>query len=199
MRRVAESLGVGTMSLYTYVASRAELVEAMLDAVYGEVVGRLEKIDAADWREALRQTAAANWAMYLRHPWMLQIFTGRPPLGPHSLAKYDLELRVVDGIGLSDVEMDAAVTLVQTHVEGVARRKIEAERAERRSGLSDAQWWEAAGPALAEVFDPGRFPVAGRVGQAAGQAHQAAYNLEHEYTFGLDRLIEGLEALIARS
>jgi AcrR family transcriptional regulator len=198
MRRVAESLGVGTMSLYTYVASRAELVEAMLDSVYGEAVPRFEKIKESDWREGLRQVAAVNWAMYLHHPWTLQIFTGRPPLGPNAIAKYDLELRVLDGIGLTDVEMDAAITLVHTHVEGVARRKVEAERAERLTGITDSQWWQAAAPALAEVFDPGRFPVADRVGRAAGEAHQAAYNLEHEYVFGLDRLVEGLAALIGR-
>src|SRR4051812_49349985 len=121
MRRVAESLGVGTMSLYTYVASRAELVEAMLDSVYGEAVTQLEKIKESDWQDGLRQVAAVNWAMYLHHPWTLQIFTGRPPLGPNAIAKYDLELRVLDGIGLTDVEMDAAITLVHTHVEGVAR------------------------------------------------------------------------------
>jgi AcrR family transcriptional regulator len=199
MRRVAESLGVGTMSLYTYVASRAELVEAMLDSVYGEAVTQLEKINADDWRDGLRQVAAINWSMCLHHPWVLQIFTGRPPLGPNAIAKYDLELRVVDGIGLGDVEMDAAITLVHTHVHGVARRRVEAERAERRTGITDAQWWQAAGPALAEVFDPARFPVANRVGTAVGQAHQAAYNLEHEYVFGLDRLIEGITTLIGRS
>jgi AcrR family transcriptional regulator len=198
MRRVAESLGVGTMSLYTYVASRAELVEAMLDSVYGEAVTRLEKIKESDWRDGLRQVAAINWAMYLHHPWTLQIFTGRPPLGPNAIAKYDLELRVLDGIGLTDVEMDAAITLVHTHVEGVARRKVEAERAVRLTGITDSQWWRAAAPALADVFDPERFPVADRVGRAAGEAHQAAYNLEHEYVFGLDRLVEGLAALIRR-
>ncbi len=196
MRRVAEALGVGTMSLYTYVASRAELVEAMLDSVHGEAVPRLEDIKPADWREGLRRVAEVNWDMYLRHPWVLQIFTGRPPLGPHTIAKYDLELRVVDGIGLSDVEMDAAITLVHTHVEGVARRKVEAERARRRTGVTDLQWWEAAGPALAEVFDPARFPVADRVGRAAGEAHQAAYDVEHEYVFGLNRVIDGIAALI---
>jgi AcrR family transcriptional regulator len=198
MRRVAESLGVGTMSLYTYVASRAELVEAMLDSVYGEAVTQLEKIKESDWQEGLRQVAAVNWAMYLHHPWTLQIFTGRPPLGPNAIAKYDRELRVLDGIGLTDVEMDAAITLVHTHVQGVARRKIDAERAERLTGITDSQWWQAAAPALAEVFDPGRFPVADRVGRATGEAHQAAYNLEHEYVFGLDRLIEGLATLIRR-
>ncbi|MDI1463242.1 TetR/AcrR family transcriptional regulator C-terminal domain-containing protein [Catellatospora sp. KI3] len=199
MRRVAETLGVGTMSLYTYVVSRAELVEAMLDSVYGAAVARLRELRPGDWRDGLRQVAAVNWAMYLDHPWMLQVFTGRPPLGPNAIAKYDLELRVVDGVGLTDVEMDAVVTLVHTHVEGVARRKVEAEQAERRTGITDAQWWEAAGPALAEVLDPGRFPVADRVGRAAGEAHQSAFDIEHEYAFGLDRMIEGVEALIRRS
>lgn len=198
MRRVGESLGVGTMSLYTYIASRAELVEAMLDSVYDEAVRLLENIDIGDWRDGLRHIAAVNWQMYLRHPWMLQIFTGRPPLGPNAIAKYDLELRVVDGIGLTDVEMDATITLLHTHVEGVARRKVEAERAERRTGITDVQWWEAAAPALAQVFDPARYPIADRVGSAAGQAHQAAYNLEHEYVFGLDRIIDGIAALIGR-
>lgn len=196
MRRVAESLGVGTMSLYTYVASRAELLEAMLDSVYRDSVTELEQLDPADWRDGLRQIAAINWAMYLRHPWMLKVFTGRPPLGPSAIAKYDLELRVVDGIGLTDVEMDAVITLVHTHVEGVARRKVEAAQAERRTGMTDSQWWEVAGPALAAVFDPGRFPVADRVGMAAGAAHQAAFSPEHEYVFGLERTIDGIAALI---
>lgn len=195
MRRVAESLGVGTMSLYTYVANRSELIEAMLDAAYGEAVAELAD-PPGDWRAGLRRIAAVDWAMYLRHPWMLQVFTGRPPLGPNAIAKYDRELRVLDGIGLGDVEMDSALTLVHTHVEGVARRKVEAARAGRRTGVTDGQWWEAAAPALAEVYEPGRFPVADRVGQAAGQAHQAAYDVEHEYAFGLDRLIAGIAALI---
>ncbi|WP_235022304.1 TetR/AcrR family transcriptional regulator C-terminal domain-containing protein [Amycolatopsis alkalitolerans] len=198
MRRVAESLDVGTMSLYTYVASRAELVEAMLDSVSREAVAELEKIGTDGWQEGLRRVAAGNWHLYLRHPWLLQVFTGRPGLGPNVIARYDLELRVVDGIGLTDVEMDAAITLVHTHVEGVARRKIEAERVVRRTGMTDAQWWEKTAPALAKVFDAARFPVAARVGQAAGEEHQAAHRPEHEYAFGVERLIEGIAALVRR-
>ncbi len=196
MRRVAEALGVGTMSLYTYVASRAELVEAMLDAAYGEAVPDLAGIGAVSWQEGLHRIAAVNWQLYLRHPWMLQVFTGRPPLGPNTIVKYELELRVVDGIGLTDTEMDAVLTVLHTHVEGVARRKVEAANTERRTGISDAQWWEAAAPALAAVFDPNRYPLAARVGQAAGQEHQAAHNPEHAYRFGEARLIDGVAALI---
>jgi AcrR family transcriptional regulator len=197
MRRVAESLGVGTMSLYTYIASRDELVEAMLDKVYGEAVEQLGKAGDTGWQDGLRQVAQASWDLYLRHPWVLQVFTGRPPLGPHAIAKYERELGVIDGIGLTDVEMDAVITLLHTHVEGVARRRIEADRAVRRTGLSDAQWWEKVQPLLEQVLDPAAFPIAARVGEAAGQAHQAAHNPEHAYAFGLDRLLQGVAALIA--
>ncbi len=196
MRRVAEALGVGTMTLYTYIASRAELVEAMLDAAYAEVVPQLADAGTVGWPAGLAQVGTANWQMYLRHPWMLQVFTGRPPLGPNAIAKYELELRVVDDIGLTDLEMDAVITTVHTHIQGLARLKVEAENTERRTGLTDAQWWAATGPVLAEVFDPAQFPIAARVGQAAGQEHQSAYDPEHAYRFGLERLIAGIEALI---
>ncbi|MGI5238255.1 TetR/AcrR family transcriptional regulator [Dactylosporangium sp. CA-139066] len=198
MRRVAEALGVGTMSLYTYIASRDELLEVMLDAVYAEAVNELRtRPDAEDWQDGLRRVARVNWELVLRHPWMLQVFTGRPPLGPNTVAKYDLELSVIDGIGLGDVEMDAVITLVQTHVEGLARRRVEADRTVRRTGLTDEQWWELAAPPLSEVLDPSRFPIGARVGQAAGEAHQSAHNPEHAYAFGLERLIAGIAVLVA--
>ncbi|MDM4721397.1 TetR/AcrR family transcriptional regulator [Micromonospora sp. WMMA1363] len=196
MRRVAESLGVGTMSLYTYVTSREELVQGMLDAVYGEAVRELGDRGDQPWADALRRVAHVNWDLSMRHPWVLQVFTGRPPLGPNTIAKYERELAAVDGIGLTDIEMDAVVTLVQTHVEGIARRRIEAERAVRRTGITDQQWWERVQPTMAEVFTPADFPIAARVGQAAGEAHQAAHSPEHAYAFGLDRLIQGIAELV---
>ncbi|MFD7659593.1 TetR/AcrR family transcriptional regulator [Actinosynnema sp. NPDC059797] len=197
MRRVAEALGVGTMSLYTYVSSREELVEAMLDTVYGEAVRLLGPRGDAPWQDGLRRVAQVNWELCMRHPWVLQVFTGRPPLGPHTIAKYERELAVIEGIGLTDVEMDAVITLVHTHVEGVARRRVEADRAVRRTGIDDEQWWRQVQPAIEAVFDPSRFPISARVGQAAGQAHRSAHNPEHAYAFGLDRLIQGVAALIA--
>lgn len=198
MRRVAVSLGVGTMSLYTYVASRDELVEMMLDNVYGEAVRDLRDRNTTDWQHGLRAVADVNWALYLRHPWVLKVFTGRPALGPNAIAKYDQELTVIDGIGLTDVEMDAVLTLLLTHVEGVARRQVESDQVIDRTGITDQQWWQQIGPTFAQVFDATRFPLANRVGQAAGQAHQAAHDPEHAYRFGLDRLIDGVAALIAR-
>ncbi|MFZ1489934.1 MAG: TetR/AcrR family transcriptional regulator C-terminal domain-containing protein, partial [Ilumatobacteraceae bacterium] len=124
---------------------------------------------------------------------------GRPALGPNAIAKYDGELSVVDGIGLTNLEMDSTLAVVLNHVEGVARNRVQADQVTQRTGITDQQWWEMIGPAFADVFDANRFPVAGRVGEAAGQTHQAAHSPEHAYHFGLERLIDGVAAHIGHS
>lgn len=195
MRRVAEKLGVGTMSLYTYVPGKAELIEVMFDAVMGEAA-RPDGVDGG-WRAGLELIARETRALYQRHPWMLQVAaTCRPPLGPNVMARYDHELRAVDGIGLTEAEMDSVVGLVSEYVQGAARGAVEAAQAEQRTGMTDEQWWYAHAPLLEKVFDASRYPTAARVGEAAG----AAYNPEHAFEFGLQRVLDGIEAFIrARS
>jgi AcrR family transcriptional regulator len=194
MRRVAERLGVGTMSLYTYVPGKAELLDVMLDTVYGE---RPMPEDApGGWRGWLELIARQNLGLYQRHPWLLQVATSRPVLGPNTIARYDYELRAIDGIGLSDVEMDSVLTLISGYVHGAARGAAEAAAAEHDTGMSDQQWWYAHAPFLERILDPGRYPTAARVGSAAGEAHQSAYNPEHAFEFGLQRVLDGIEVLV---
>ncbi|WP_433411617.1 TetR/AcrR family transcriptional regulator [Microtetraspora malaysiensis] len=204
MRKVAERLGVGTMSLYTYVPGKAELIDVMLDTVYGELPLPAREEEAADaagkpdggWRARLEAIARDHKALYHRHPWMLQVGSSRPPLGPNVTAVYDHSLRAVDGIGLSDTEMDAVVTLVTGFVNGAVRGAVEAEQVERLTGMTDEQWWWAHAPFLSKVMDPRRYPVAARVGAAAGEAHNAPYNPEHAFEFGLARVLDGVEVFV---
>jgi AcrR family transcriptional regulator len=195
MRRVAERLGVGTMSLYTHVPGKAELIDVMLDTVYGEMAMIDDHSDG--WRAKLERVARDNWALYHRHPWMLQVATSRPPLGPNAMAKYEHELRAIDDIGLDDIEMDAVVTLVGGHIEGAARRALDAAMAEEHTGVSEEQWWKAHAPLLGRIVDVRRYPIAARVGAAAGEAHGAAFNPEHAFEFGLQRVLDGIEVLVA--
>ena len=195
MRRIAQRLGVGTMSIYTYVPAKAELLDAMLDTVYSEVG---TTVDGSDWRARLERVARDNWALYRRHPWLLQVATGRPPMGPNLIAKYERELAAVDGVGLSDVEMDSVIMLVNGFVHGAARGAAEARAVAVETGVSDGQWWAAIAPYLDKVFDPSAYPVASRVGAAAGEEHGAAYDFEHAFEFGLARLLDGVAVLIER-
>ena len=194
MRKVADKLGAGVMSLYTYVPSKAELLDLMVDAVQEEI----ERPDppAGDWRERMRWFARQDWHLHRRHPWLLQVAASRPVLGPNLTMKYDHGLTAIDGIGLSDLEMDAVYTLVESFVRGAAQFAVDAAQAEQSTGKSDLEWWEEFGPQLARVSDGSTFPTASRVGQAAGEVYQAAHSPEHTFEFGLARILDGVELLI---
>ncbi|MEV0428145.1 TetR/AcrR family transcriptional regulator [Micromonospora sp. NPDC050495] len=196
MRRVAERLGAGTMSLYTHVPGKSELLDLMLDTVYGETA-RPDDVPGG-WRGRLERVARENRALYLRHPWLLQVATTRPPLGPNLIAKYEYELRAVDGIGLTDLEMDAVVTLVDNYVHGAVRAAVEMAQAAQRTGLTDQQWWHAHAPYLERALDARRFPLAARVGTAAGEEYQAAADPQRAFEFGLARLLDGVQTLIGQ-
>jgi AcrR family transcriptional regulator len=194
MRRVAERLGVGTMSLYTYVPSKAELVDVMFDRAVGSVP-RQEV--AGGWRERLTAIAWADWDLYQRHPWLLQVMAmSRPPLGPGGIAAYDHALRAVDGIGLTELEMDSVVSMVSVYVQGSARAAAEAATSLSDTGMTDAEWWETYAPLLERVFDAEKYPVAARVGQVAGETYQSAYDAKHGFEFGLARILDGVAALV---
>jgi AcrR family transcriptional regulator len=194
MRRVADQLGVTAMSLYTYVPSKAELIDLMLDTVYGEPA-RPERVEGG-WRARLELIARETWALHLRHPWVLQVAQSRPLLGPNLLAKYEYELVAVDGIGLSELEMEFVVTLVNDYVHGAVRAAVIAAQAEQRTGMSDEQWWAAYEPLLIQVYDPDRYPVASRVGPVTGE-ELGAGDPGRAFEFGLQRVLDGIEALLS--
>lgn len=193
MRRVAAGLGVAPMTLYTHVPGKGELVDLMLDSVLGELY---PDPPAGGWRARLTAVARANWDLFVRHPWALHVATGRPPLGPNLMAKYEHELRAVDGLGLTELQMDLVLTLVNGFVRGTVSGVQEKAEAERATGVTDDQWWAATEPYLAAVFDPGRFPTAARVGPVAGAELQATYDPRRSFDFGLEVLLDGVARLV---
>src|SRR5690242_2806726 len=80
MRRVAAALRVSPMTLYTYVPSKAELLDLMLDAAYAAMTRA--GTSGEPWRGRLRAIADENMALFAAHPWAADISTVRPPLGP---------------------------------------------------------------------------------------------------------------------
>ncbi|WP_163509715.1 TetR/AcrR family transcriptional regulator [Fodinicola acaciae] len=194
MRRVAEQLGVSVMSLYTYVPGKGEMIDLMVDGVMGELATAYE---ATGWRDRLAALAHDLWQLHRRHPWLLQVnATSRPVMGPHTIQAYEHQLNAVEGIGLTDLEMDSVVLLVQAYVQGAARGAVDSVQAEKQTGLTDQQWWAAHEPVLDKVMDASRFPVATRVGTTAGETHQSAYDPQHAFEFGLERVLDGIGALI---
>ncbi|MFE2012403.1 TetR/AcrR family transcriptional regulator [Streptomyces sp. NPDC059491] len=194
MRAVAGRLAVTPMTLYTYVPGKGELLDLMLDAVFL----RMERPPfgpGLPWRERVTAVADANRALHLRHPWLVELRIVRAPLGPGVMNKYEYELGAFEGLGLDDVSRDSALTYVLGSVQAAARAELDARAVERESAMSDGEWWDAHAPLLARVFDPDRFPLAGRVGEAAAVAYDGLYDADHAYAFALARVLDGLAAL----
>ena len=196
MRRLAESLGVRPMALYTYVPGKAELLDLMLDTVYGEMPRAAWAGDG--WRERLVAVARDNRALFEAHPWAATNSTSRPPLGPGLMAKYEHELSAFANAGLDDVETDAALTFLLDFVRSCALAAHDARATRQDTGMTDEEWWTANAPLLARIIDEDAYPTAARVGAAAGAAHGGAYSPDHAWQFGLERVLDGLGALIQR-
>ncbi|HET6737851.1 MAG TPA: TetR/AcrR family transcriptional regulator C-terminal domain-containing protein, partial [Kribbella sp.] len=140
--------------------------------------------------------ARRNWDVLTAHPWIHEVPTMRTALGPNITRKYEIELRPLDGLGLTDVERASALSLVLTHVQGTARAGAEQLRTQRESGLSDEEWWRQISPTLTTVMTGSHFPLAGRVGTAVGEHFQSALDPAHALTFGLTMILDGLGGLI---
>lgn len=198
MRRVAEKLGVGTMSLYTYIPGKDELTDLMFDILMGQVYADVDEPSRqGGWREAMQFVAERNWKLYTAHPWLPEMVKPRPVLGPHVTLKYEAELRPLDGIGLTDIEMDTLLTAIMTHVHGAARTRAQLKQEQQDSAQTDQEWWLDRAPLLEKLMDSRRFPVASRVGQTVGELLQATTDPELSMDFGLEMLLDGVGQLLA--
>lgn len=208
MRRVADELGKSAMSLYTYVPGKAELIDLMVDTVIGELPTSYPTDKG--WRAALEQSARDGWEHHRRHPWTLQIAGARAALGPNEFAWYEAMLAIVDGIGLSGLDMSRVVNVVAGYVRGAAKAVADAVEAERVTGITDDEWWTARLPVLEQLVaeHPGSTPVADRLA-AEGVFEQRqrqpddttpymAYEAIDTFEFGLQRLLDGIAAHIDR-
>ncbi len=191
MRALGERLGVSAMSLYRYVPGKPELLELIVELAHAELP---EALPDAGWEARLRRVAHDTWALYQRHPWMLEVSTYRASLGPHSIRKYERELRAVADAGLSDLDMDLVVAAVSDYVRGAARNAIDARTAMQATGASDEEWWALHAGLLQQLVDPQVFPLAVRIGAKAGAEYGGTTDPARSFAFGLARLIEGIRA-----
>jgi AcrR family transcriptional regulator len=119
MRRVAQELGVGTMSLYYYAKSKAELVSAMDDALMAEV---LVPALPEDWREALTAIAQRTRDVFVRHPWALLSMQSAPP-GENATLHMEQCLEALAKTSMTTVEKLTVLALVDDFVFGYALRE----------------------------------------------------------------------------
>lgn len=189
MRRVAAALGAGTMSLYRHVAGKDDLIDLMAEAVLEETAIETPAAGPDGWRERLTAYARAMWALYRRHPWLLQILSAtRPRLVPGGMAKTEWLLRAVEGLSGDLPTMVRAVVTVTGYVQGMAMFLVNDMDAERRTGIAKQQWWELNRERWRALATSGPYPLLARI---AAEDHEDV-GLDEEFEFGLERMLDGL-------
>lgn len=198
MRRIAQVLRVGTMTLYWHVANKDHLLELMLDALMGEVSGPGPGA-ALDWRTYLQQLARSYRGMLLRHRWVMDFLGGRPSLGPNTLLSLEVSLDTLDKLGVSLEMAFDILSTVLTYVLGAVLRELREINDEKDYGrwdLDPTEWrglmvqWRDA------LQRDGRFQHFIQFIDA-GIDPDAPDTRDSRFEFGLDCLLDGIAARIA--
>ncbi|MFJ8916768.1 TetR/AcrR family transcriptional regulator [Amycolatopsis sp. NPDC102389] len=187
MRKLGARLGVAAPSMYTHVATKDELVELVVDAVYGEVALPEE----GPWRVTAGRFARDLRSVFLRHPWLGSLLgeTGVAYLGPNVLKMSEAALALFEDAGFSLDDADLAWNTVMAFVVGRATSEAAWLTTLERGGQSEAEWKERLWPAAEQaVRDHPRLKklYAARRRQDPGETNEA------DFERGLDCVFDGL-------
>src|SRR5262249_26834464 len=151
MRRVAQGLKVGTMSLYHYVSDKDDLIAAMDDALMREIL--LPSVPKG-WRRAMIEIAKRTHAVFMRHPWALVAMLSAPP-GLNAMRHVEQCLEALAETSMTNKQKITLLVTVDDFVFGYALREA-ATPAKIDLEFAAAQISTGAFPRLAEVFNGGR-------------------------------------------
>jgi AcrR family transcriptional regulator len=189
MRKLAKELGVEAMSLYNHVANKDDLLDGMIDIVFGEI-----EVPSAggDWKAELRKRAVSTRAALARHRWAIGEMEGRTSHGPANLRVHDAVLGCLRAAGFS-IEMSVHAYSVQdAYIYGFALQESDMSSetpedfaAEARRQMREYDAVLADYPHLVEVV--------------GGYVAKSGYDYETEFLFGLDVILDGLERLLDAS
>ena len=193
MTRVAAELGVGTMSLYRYVSAKDELLTLMVDSALGSPP---PAAPGEDWRAGLTRWAVGVRTAYQRHPWSLRVPISAPPLGPNNVAWLENALTALAATPLSEQEKLSTVLLVSGFVRNEATLNLDLAAGAAAAGELEGQVMPTYARMLAALIEEGDFPSL-REAIASG-ALEDEDDPDSEFRFGLNRILDGVAALIAK-
>ena len=181
MRTLAEMLEVAPMALYRHVTNKEDLIDGMVDVVFGEIG---VPPGGGDWKSAMRHRAIAVRDALTRHRWAIGLMESRRSPGPANLRHHDAVIGRLRAGGFS-IEMAAhAYSLLDAYIYGFALTKM---------NLPFASGAEVAGVAqtMLQPFPVNEYP--NLVEFITEHAMKPGYDYADEFEYGLDVLLDGLE------
>jgi AcrR family transcriptional regulator len=190
MRSVAAAIWTGPASLYRYVANRAELVELMADQARGEP--GYQRAAEGEPLARLLAIAREGRALYLRHPWLLDV-PAAPIPGPNAVAFIEHCLAALAGTDLPGPARLETVGLFSGAIRLIAQTEME----QRRAGQAAVQWQGELAGYLARIVTAGQHPnLAAALADGPSPAGQAGQ--EDLFEHAMRRILAGLLAYLRR-
>lgn len=182
MRRLANELDCGVMSLYHYIADKEALIEALVDRVAGEVVPAPNE---AAWREAAAHISKSTLDAQLRHPWAIPVWSSTWP-GPNRFGLVEQLLGALGSARLPPDIADLGFHALTNHIQGFAQQRMSYSQLETQA--------ETTRERLELLLAENEFPhVAEHV-----EFHRSGQGAHDEFAFTLDLILDGLEKHIDR-
>jgi AcrR family transcriptional regulator len=180
MRKLGEVLGVEAMSLYNHVASKSDLLDGMVDAVFSEIG---LPAGEASWKPAMRQRAISAREVLGRHRWAIGLMESRKSPGPATLRHHDAVLGCLRAAGFS-IEMTAhAYSVLDSYIYGFALQEASLPFGTREETAEVVQ--EIAGQIPADEY-----PHLTEL--AIGHVLRPGYHYGDEFETGLDLILDAL-------
>lgn len=198
MSRVAEAVGSSTMALYRHVASKDELLTLMVDAAYG--MPPEPPPGDPGWRVELEHWAWASRAALQRHLWVVHVPIAGPPLTPCQLAWLERGLATLRDTALAEAHKLSIMMLVSLYVRNEVSLTVDLEAGAQAGSTGDAMTEDPVTMyrrALQLLTDRREFPALHAVIDA-GVLDQSDHP-DEEFVFGLERLLDGIDALVRSS
>jgi AcrR family transcriptional regulator len=183
MRKLGDELGAGAMSLYYYVPNKEQLIDGMVDIVFGEIEPPSLELD---WKTAMRRRAVSTRAALNRHRWAVGLMEGRMNPGPAGIRIREAILGCLREAGFSIEETIQAYSVQDAYIYGFAlqERSLPFESAEESTEVAEATTQDIADLAK-------EFPYLAEV--VAGHVATVGYDFTAAFEYGLDLILDALE------
>ncbi|MEU0520586.1 TetR/AcrR family transcriptional regulator [Streptosporangium sp. NPDC006007] len=189
MRKIANRIESGTMSLYRHIRGKDDLIELMYDSVLGEL--ELAERPSRDWRTELADLARRSRRLHHHHPWISQIGQ-RPAMGPNAVRMMEYAMACVDGLGLTADRMLDLVSTALHFTQGFVQAELAEAEAQRRTGLDEDAWRDWMAPYLSRLLNEDQHPYLERIITEADNHPQQDTVFERRLEMVLDGLAASL-------
>ena len=185
MHRVAALVGSKAMSLYRYIPSKDVLLDLMWDAAMADP----PSLGAGRWRSKLTRWAVANFERLEQHPWLIELVGSVRSVGPRWTGWLEVGLAAMTKLPLDASEKLAVLTVIDGHLRSTARIRFGVK--------ATPQWAADFGRMLQRSAGDDAYPTLGAMVRR-GDFDAAGMSMEQMFDFGLERILDGIEAYSER-